>query len=202
MNILSAKFKTGLISEKEIMYDGTPQVAFIGRSNVGKSTTINALLSRKKLVKTGKTPGKTKEINFFKVSSDIIENVYFVDLPGYGYAKISKNARLRLEKIIEWYLVHPISDLKLVILIIDSKAGLTEFDKKIIDLMYLHNRDFILVVNKIDKINQKKLNILNKEIKSLIPEIKNNKKIFFISAFKNKNINLLRDFIFNSLENI
>jgi GTP-binding protein len=199
MKILQAKFKTGVVWEKEIMYDGTPHIAFIGRSNVGKSTTINAILERKKLVKTGNTPGKTREINFFEIKTDEKEDVYFVDLPGYGYAKLSKNEREKLQKMIEWYISHPASDLALIVLIIDAKAGLTEFDKQMIALMDQLNREYILAVNKIDKLNQKAIHRLKNDIKEEIPNAKTGENVFYYSAIKNKQIHLLREALFSGL---
>jgi GTP-binding protein len=199
MNKLSVKFKTGVVGESEIMYDGTPHIAFIGRSNVGKSTTINSLLGRKKLVKTGNTPGKTREINFFEVINGE-EKVYFVDLPGYGYAKVSKNERERLQKMIEWYVSHPASDLALIVLIIDARAGLTDFDKQMIDLMVESKREFILAVNKIDKLNQKTIHKLKNEIKEEIPNAETGKNIFYYSALKNKHIHILRDILLKEID--
>jgi len=84
--IKTASFVKGVVGEDAVMYDGTPHIAFIGRSNVGKSSTINAVLDRNKLVKVGNTPGKTREINFFKVTTVDNKDCYLVDLPGYGYA--------------------------------------------------------------------------------------------------------------------
>jgi GTP-binding protein len=199
IKILKAQFKTGVVGEKEIMYDGIPHIAFVGRSNVGKSTTINALLERRKLVKTGNTPGKTREINFFVITTDEKEDVYFVDLPGYGYAKVSKNDRQRLRSIIEWYISHPASDLELVVVIIDAKAGLTDFDKQMLALINQSNKNYILAVNKIDKLNQKDINKLKREIKINIPNSETGKNVFYYSAFKNKNVHLLRDALFNGL---
>lgn len=196
MKIQTAEFITGVVDESSVMYDGTPHVAFIGRSNVGKSSTLNAILDRKKLVKTGRTPGKTKEINFFKISGSEIRDLYFVDLPGYGYAKVSKTARQKLENLIKWYITHPQSDCKLIVLIMDAKAGLTDFDKEMIELMHEHTRDFILAVNKIDKINQKTQNSLKKDFKKYLPQAKTGEHIFYYSAFKQKNTHLLRDGIF------
>ena len=92
MNSISAQFVKGVVGEDNILYDGVPQIAFIGRSNVGKSSTLNAILNRKKLVKVGRTPGKTKEVNFFDVRTDDGYQVYFVDLPGYVRKIIKKRA--------------------------------------------------------------------------------------------------------------
>lgn len=195
ITIKSAKFIKGVVGEEAIMYDGTPHIAFIGRSNVGKSSTLNALLERNKLVKTGRTPGKTKEINFFDISTSTTERLYFVDLPGYGYAKLSKTERQRLQNMIEWYITHPMSDNELIVLIIDAKAGLTDFDKRMIALMQQVNKNYIVAVNKIDKINQKSLNQLKNDLKKEIPDAETGKNIFYYSAFKNKGVHLLRNFI-------
>lgn len=199
IHITQVKFIDGVTKETAILYDGTPHVAFIGRSNVGKSSTLNVLMGRKKLVKVGRTPGKTKELNFFQLDVNGEKACYFVDLPGYGYAKLSKSERQVLKERILWYLSHPVSDLKLVVLIIDAKAGLTDLDREMIDYIYAHKRNFILAVNKIDKINQKTQNQLKKEIAKKIPFINQKQNICYYSAFKAKNIILLKDKIFSSL---
>src|SRR5690606_28987178 len=97
MKILETIFMQGVVDETAILYDGIPHIAFIGRSNVGKSSTLNAITGKRKLVKVGQTPGKTKEINFFEsrveLNNGTTGSVYLVDLPGYGYAKLSKQQR-------------------------------------------------------------------------------------------------------------
>ena len=137
MKILDTKFVQGVVDETAVLYDGTPHIAFIGRSNVGKSSTLNSLTGQKKLVKVGQTPGKTQEINFFRarVSDDNKENqqeIYLVDLPGYGYAKLSKARRKVLKNLIQWYVGHPEADTALICLIIDGKVGLTDQDREMI----------------------------------------------------------------------
>ena len=92
--IKDAKFIKGIIGTDNLLTDGTPQVAFIGRSNVGKSSIINALVNRKGLVSSSSQPGKTTEINLFNINKEL----YFVDLPGYGYAKLSQKKREKLRK--------------------------------------------------------------------------------------------------------
>ena len=101
MKITSAEFLTGAVSYKQYPDSAYPELAFAGRSNVGKSSLINSLLNRKKLVKTSQTPGKTQEINFFKINNDFI----FTDLPGYGFAKVPQPVRKRWGKMIEDYLL-------------------------------------------------------------------------------------------------
>ena len=114
MKITSAEFLTGAVSYKQYPDSAYPELAFAGRSNVGKSSLINSLLNRKKLVKTSQTPGKTQEINFFKINNDFI----FADLPGYGFAKVPQSVQKRWKKMIEDYLLRR-ETLLAVIFIID-----------------------------------------------------------------------------------
>ena len=195
MKITSAQFIKGVVGEDSVMYDGSPHIAFIGRSNVGKSSTLNALLQRKRLVKVGNTPGKTREINFFEVLTQENQQSYFVDLPGYGYAKLSKTQRNALKELIEWYIVHPEADTALICLIIDSKVGLTDLDKQFIALMDQSGKEYIIAANKIDKINQKAQNKLKHELNA---EVKPETQIFYYSAAKGKNVHLLREYLFKT----
>jgi GTP-binding protein len=96
INFEKIRFRKGIRGTDEILEEDKKQIAFYGRSNVGKSSSINTILGRKDLVKSSATPGKTKEINFFEID----EKLLFVDLPGYGYAKISKTEREKLRKMI------------------------------------------------------------------------------------------------------
>lgn len=196
MKIRNAEFIKGVVGEDSVMYDGTPHIAFIGRSNVGKSSTLNALLERKKLVKTGNTPGKTREINFFKVETMNGTLSYFVDLPGYGYAKLSKTDRSKLQNLIQWYITHPEADTALICLIIDAKVGLTDIDKLFIDTIRKNHKQFILAVNKIDKINQKTQHKLSTELEQNY----NPEEIFYYSATTGKHVHLLQEYIFKGSE--
>lgn len=203
IHITEVKFIKGVVSEEAILYDGIPQVAFIGRSNVGKSTLMNVLMERKGMVKTGRTPGKTKEINFFLVQwkgESGIQEAYFVDLPGYGYARVSKGMREALQQRISWYLTHPVSDLTLVVLIIDARRGLGEEDRAIIETLRERGKEVFLVVNKIDKLNQKELYQMKKTLKedTLIADIPR----YFISAVKKKHTHLLQRDIFTKMSNV
>ncbi|MCA9352307.1 YihA family ribosome biogenesis GTP-binding protein [Patescibacteria group bacterium] len=192
MNSISAQFVKGVVGEDNILYDGVPQIAFIGRSNVGKSSTLNAILNRKKLVKVGRTPGKTKEVNFFDVRTDDGYQVYFVDLPGYGYAKLSKKERLELQNLISWYITHPEADTALICLIIDAKVGLTDLDKTFIKLIEKHSKHYVIGVNKVDKINQKAQNQLRKDLMSYL---NSDTSIFYYSAETGKNVHHFQDYL-------
>lgn len=152
MKITSAEFLKGIIGTDIILTDGVPEYAFVGRSNVGKSSVINSLVNRKDLVKTSNRPGKTTEINLFGINT---KKCYFVDLPGYGYAKRSPKEKESIEKLILWYLMYSEASIFKVVLILDSKAGLTEFDEEMIHVLRDKGYPLIIVANKMDKLNQK-----------------------------------------------
>lgn len=150
MKTENATFIKGIRGTDDIIFDLKPKVAFIGRSNVGKSSVINSLVGSKKLVKSSSMPGKTREINFFLIN----EETYFVDLPGYGFAKIKSDQREKLRKLIVWYLFSGEAENKKVVLIIDFKIGPSEFDLEMLRLLQENNIDYIVVANKIDKISK------------------------------------------------
>ncbi len=166
MKIKSAEFKKGIIGPDPILLNGKPQFAFIGRSNVGKSSVINSLVNQKNLVKTGKKPGKTTEINFFLINNQF----YFVDLPGYGYAKVSPEKKERIRNLILWYITDHEFKPKKIVLILDIKAGLTAFDEEMIELLRDQGHDYIILANKADKLGKKDLDIQIKQIKDLSHE--------------------------------
>ena len=153
MEIKTAEFIKGITGTNEILDDDRPQVAFIGRSNVGKSSVINSLVNRRNLVKSGSKPGKTQEINFFLINNKI----YFVDLPGYGFMKASLKRREKAMKMILWYLFRSGVKFKKVILIIDVKVGLTDFDQTMLGLLNENKIPVIIVANKVDKLKKREL---------------------------------------------
>ncbi len=150
--IETAEFVKGIKGTDEILNDRRPHVAFIGRSNVGKSSLINSLTRKDKLVKSSSLPGKTREINFFLIN----DGFYFVDLPGYGFAKIKGTQREKLRKMILWYLFS--DELggvdRKVVLIIDFKVGPSEFDLEMLHLLKESGLEYVVAVNKIDKISK------------------------------------------------
>lgn len=149
-------FPKGLLAQKA-------QVAFSGRSNVGKSSLINKLLGRKNLARTSSTPGRTREINFFNINDELI----FVDLPGYGYAKVPKDVRRSWRPMVEKYLSGNLS-LRLVILILDIRRDPKE--EEISFLLWLKERSIpsLLVVTKTDKEKKGKVDGRIKEIASIL----------------------------------
>jgi len=156
MEIKTAEFIKGIKGTDNILYNNIPQIAFVGRSNAGKSSTINCLAGRKNLVKTSAKVGKTREINFFFINGKI----YFVDLPGYGFAGMSQKGVFKLNKHLAWYLKDFELKPKYTAVIIDAKVGITELDKQMIEILDHAGHNVIVIANKIDKL--KKNDIMKK----------------------------------------
>lgn len=150
MKIVTAKFEKGIIGSDPILGDKRAQIAFVGRSNVGKSSVINSLVLRKDLVKSSATPGKTKEINFFLVN----DKYHFVDLPGYGFARMAVKNAEKLRKLILWYLSSGEASPRLVAIVVDACVKPTLYDKEMVDLLRKEGVPFILLANKVDRLNQ------------------------------------------------
>lgn len=178
MEILKAEFVKGVIGDDYSLRDNLSQIAFFGRSNVGKSSVINSLVNKKNLVKVGKVPGKTREANFFRIN----DSFYFVDFPGYGYAKRSIKDRNKTIKRIFWYVKHSNVRPKAVFLIIDIKVGLTVLDYEMIKILEENKHQVVIVVNKIDKLGkiaaEKQFSLIQKEVShmSVLPYSAKTKK--------------------------
>lgn len=168
MNINSAIFIRGVVGESEILEDKFPQVAFIGRSNVGKSSVINTLTGKKDLAKTSSFPGRTQQINVFLINKAI----YLLDLPGYGYAKGSKDHQQGIQQLIYWYFFDSPYVQKKVVLIVDANIGPTETDMQMLHSLKEHDKNVVVVANKIDKIKKSKVASQLKEIASSIGKYK------------------------------
>ncbi|HMV56609.1 MAG: ribosome biogenesis GTP-binding protein YihA/YsxC [Nitrospira sp.] len=154
MKLLSAEFIKSSVSPEQFPADHLPEIAFVGRSNVGKSSLINSLLHRKKLAKVSKTPGKTRAVNFFTVrtSDPKLPLLSLVDLPGYGYAKVSKTMRAQWGPMIEQYLEQRQS-LGAVILLIESRVWMPQ-DVMTIQWVQSLGCGLIIVLTKADKLRQ------------------------------------------------
>ena len=164
MNIKSAKFVKSLIGTDEVLEDGTPQIAFIGRSNVGKSSVINSLVNEKNLARTSSFPGRTQEINVYVINKAL----YLIDIPGYGYAKASWEKQEQIEKLIYWYLMDSGYSQKKVIFIIDASVGPTDQDIKILRDLEKRRKNIVIVANKIDKIKKSAYMQQLKKIKTAV----------------------------------
>jgi GTP-binding protein len=183
MNITSAKFIKGVVGPDEILDDGIPQIAFIGRSNVGKSSVINSLANKKGLAKTSSFPGRTQQINIFLIN----KSFYLVDLPGYGFAKASKSDQEKIQSLIYWYLLDSPYSQKKVILILDANIGPTNNDMQMLHSLGEQNKQIIVVANKIDKIKKSSYKKQLAEIQTVLYGY----KIIPYSAEKNIGINEL-----------
>ena len=149
-HIKSAKFIKGVTNADPILQDGKPQIAIIGRSNVGKSSTINALTKQKGLARTSSFPGRTAQINLFLIN----DSFYLVDLPGYGFTRTSREEREDLQHLIHWYLLDSPYHQEKVILIIDANVGLTQDDKDMLFSLEEARKEIIVIANKVDKIKK------------------------------------------------
>ena len=167
MKISKAEFAKGVIGDDYGLKDNLPHVAFFGRSNAGKSSVINSLVGKKGLVKTSKIPGKTREANFFRIN----DSFYFVDFPGYGYAKRSIVDRNKIIKRIFWYVEFSNARPKAVFLIIDANVGLTTLDRDMIKILEENKHHIIIIANKIDKLAksavEKQLLSIQKEVQDI-----------------------------------
>ncbi|MFZ5445780.1 MAG: ribosome biogenesis GTP-binding protein YihA/YsxC [Myxococcota bacterium] len=156
IKILKAEFVTTATKLDEYPRHPIPEVAFVGRSNVGKSSMINALAHRKKLVRVSHTPGRTKTLNFFDVTLEhrAKERVLrLCDLPGYGFAKVSKSERLQWDKMIDTYLTNR-HTLKVVVTIIDAEIGPTSDDLEMLDFLQDKPPRILVVATKLDRLGK------------------------------------------------
>jgi GTP-binding protein len=161
MKITSAEFVRSAFSREHWLHDGRPEIAFLGRSNVGKSSLINSLLQRKGLARTSNTPGRTQSINFFLIN----EIFYFADLPGYGYAKVSKTMRAGWGKMAEEYLTER-EELVLSVQLIDARHEPTKLDRDLNDWLVHYTKNHIVAATKADKLSsnelRKSVNVIEK----------------------------------------
>ncbi len=152
MKVKSIELEKRVFRIEEIIKNRKPKIVFSGRSNVGKSSLINTISGRKRIAFVGKSPGKTRSINYYIVN----EKYYFVDLPGYGFAKVSKKEREAWAELIDSFFKNS-SGIVLNVLILDSKAGITQLDEKMIQYATVLGVPTVLVLNKIDKLKKSEM---------------------------------------------
>jgi GTP-binding protein len=165
MKVTSAEFIKSAFNPDHYPTGGLPEIAFLGRSNVGKSSLINSLLLRKGLARTSNTPGRTQSINFFLIN----ESFYFVDLPGYGFAKVSKQMRGDWGKMAEEYLSLR-QQLALSIQLVDSRHNPTTLDIQLHDWLVFHDKRHVIAATKADKLSNNQYQKAEKEIQKALPE--------------------------------
>jgi GTP-binding protein len=165
---------------KDLPTDDLPDVITCGRSNVGKSSFINSLFNRNNLARTSSTPGKTRSINFYMID----KNFYIVDLPGFGYAKISKKEREYWGKLIAGYLASK-RNKALAIHLVDSRHKPTELDVYLNNLLQHNDIPYLVLLSKIDKLKQSEIKQSIKDTTTVFPELKFEENLFVYSSVKN-----------------
>ena len=195
-NNVSLKISAG--DPRQFPRNPLPQIAFSGRSNVGKSSLINTLLNRKSMARVSSAPGKTITVNFYDVDSKL----FLVDLPGYGYAKRTKEDQLKWSTLVDGYFTNNqnIDLLKLVVQLIDSRIGLTKDDVDMVSFMNQMDIPYIVVATKTDKLNKTER---EKSVTSLItnPILRQGTQIIMFSSESREGKNDVWDAIIGYAEN-
>lgn len=178
MRLINFKFVKSASKPAEFIVDELPQVAIVGRSNVGKSSLINMLANNKKMAKTSSTPGRTRLVNYF----DIDGKVYLVDLPGYGFAQASKSIKKEWDRVLDDYFNNT-HNLKLVLLLIDCRHLPSELDVMMLNYLVELNIPYQIVLTKADKLSK---NQLVKNINDISNHIRHNKSMFISTSADKK----------------
>ena len=147
MLVKNPQFEISAVSPKQYPKNNLPEIVLVGKSNVGKSSFVNTMINRKKLARTSSEPGKTRQINFYNID----DTFYFVDLPGYGYSKMSKKEQEQVGKFIEEYLFNR-QEISLIVFLVDIRHKPTENDKLMYNYVISSGLPFIILANKADKI--------------------------------------------------
>ncbi|NLL30208.1 MAG: YihA family ribosome biogenesis GTP-binding protein [Clostridiales bacterium] len=192
--IKNADFVISAVKRSQYPVTGLPEVAFVGRSNVGKSSIINAITNRRKLAKVSQTPGKTRLINFFIINNN---EFYLVDLPGYGYAKVSKAEKASWGKTIETYL-NGREELKRVILLVDSRHKPTADDIQMHEWIKFYGYDEIIIATKSDKLSNNEIRKSEKVIRETLKLTKED-RLYFFSSLNKKGKDELVDNLFRDI---
>ena len=182
MKVVDAEFVISAVSEKQYPKDDLPEFALAGRSNVGKSSLINTIVNRRKLARTSQQPGKTQTLNFYKVNNEL----YLVDVPGYGYAKVSKKQRAAFGEMIQDYL-ETRADLKGLILLVDARHNPTADDINMFNYALYLDIPILVVATKMDKLKKMEAS----QIKQKMEENKKKKKISKSLDLSQENVSFL-----------
>ncbi len=191
INFTNVNFVKSCPNRKEKPQDVKPEVLVVGKSNVGKSSLINALCDKKRLAFTSSKPGHTRLLNYY----DIDKKFYIVDAPGYGYAKGGIDLDRLFAEMMDSYFTNN-RELKLVLVLLDARREISNDDQEIIDYIKESGFPYFIVITKIDKVNQKEKAALNKRLKAqdFAPEC-----VFYTSSLDNEGLNLLKKGIEKSL---
>lgn len=178
MRLINFKFIKSASRPNEFIYDDLPQIAVVGRSNVGKSSLINMLANNKKLAKTSSTPGRTRLVNYFEID----KKMYLVDLPGYGFAKAGKEIKKQWDNVLDDYFNNT-NNLKLVLVLMDCRHLPSDLDVLMINYLVDLNIPYQIVLTKTDKLSK---NELNKNIQDISNYIRHNKTMFIPTSADKK----------------
>ncbi len=199
IRILESAFVKSAVNPQDYHINAFADIAFVGKSNVGKSSLINTILSRKILAKVSSTPGKTKLINFFDIRFKTVDDeegfVNFVDLPGYGYAKVSKSERASWKKMIQNYLIQRLN-LRGVLLLVDIRHKADKKDLIMIEMLKSNKINFTIVATKSDKIRKSKI---QSQLENLRKELGVPNKIIPFSSLKKTGINGVLNWISDTI---
>ena len=166
MIVKNPKFEISAVRENQYPKNGLPEVVLVGKSNVGKSSFINTMINRKKLARTSSEPGKTRQLNFYNID----DKFYFVDLPGYGYSKMSKQEQIKVGEFIEYYLQHR-KEICLIIFLVDIRHDPTQNDFLMYDYVIRSGLPCMILANKADKIAKTKVDDTAKNIQKQLNPI-------------------------------
>ncbi len=164
MEIKKAEFLTTVADDKKLIYGLKNEIAFVGRSNVGKSSLINALTRNNKLAKTSSTPGKTKFVNYFKINDG---QFHIIDLPGYGYHQASKSAEQKWINLIESYFLSA-QNLKCVFVLVDIRHDVSPLDLVMLRFLVINRLPFVVVLTKADKLSR---NEQNRQLEAILKQV-------------------------------
>ena len=189
----NVKFETSVFDYSKLLKTDKPQIVLVGKSNVGKSSFINAICNQKKLAKVGQTPGKTRSINYYNVDNKF----YIVDLPGYGYSTMSEGQKIKINKLIDTY-ISKTKEIKHIYFLVDIRNKPTQNDRQMYEWLLDKGISFSIIATKADKIAKTKMddyaNIITKELFA-------KERIMPFSSEKKINVDAICDEIINIIEN-
>ncbi|MEX0821248.1 MAG: ribosome biogenesis GTP-binding protein YihA/YsxC [Rhodothermales bacterium] len=190
MKIKEAEFVKGAATWSGLPADGRPEVAFIGRSNVGKSSLLNAVVGRRALARTSRTPGKTQQFNYYLIN----RRLYFVDLPGFGYAKVSRTERQRWGEFIGRFIAER-EPLQLLIHLVDSRHPPTPLDRDVLELLKGSDVPYVIALTKADKLSGNDRFKTEKRMKDILMEYGIEAPVFLTSAHTKRGLPELLNWI-------
>lgn len=193
MNYNNVFFESAYGTSKQLPKSDYPEIAFSGRSNVGKSSLMNKLFNRKSLVRVSSVPGKTVTVNFFR-----LDNVRFVDLPGYGYAKLPDKEKMRFADLMEHYF-NSGRDIRLVVQLIDMRHGPSNDDIGMISFLKENGYNFVIALTKADKLNKTQFAEQEKRLSSLFSDMGVIAPVIAVSSVNGLGIDSLKSVIESSL---